>query len=113
MSSTYTNLKPGYETTTVFTDDLAPIEWIVNDMVVASSCKAGWNFYSKSYFVIAKQSPLSENDVQGILMKLPNLPLSYLVSLLTPLALIGLALRILLTPLYYTRRIQHAVLPCG
>ena len=29
-------------------------------------------------------------------------PLSYLVSLLTPLALIGLALRILLTPLYYT-----------
>ncbi len=34
-------------------------------------------------------------------MKLPNL-LSYLVSLLTPLALIGLALRVLLTPLYYT-----------
>ncbi len=34
-------------------------------------------------------------------MKL-SLPLSYLVSLLTPLALIGLALRILLTPLYYT-----------
>lgn len=31
-----------------------------------------------------------------------SLPLSYLVSLLTPLALIGLALRILLTPLYYT-----------
>ena len=34
-------------------------------------------------------------------MKLPII-LSYLVSLLTPLALIGLALRILLTPLYYT-----------
>ncbi|MBE0671469.1 MAG: TIGR01906 family membrane protein [Anaerolineales bacterium] len=36
-------------------------------------------------------------------MKL-NLPtfLSYFVSLLTPLALIGLALRILLTPIYYT-----------
>ncbi|MEN9563629.1 MAG: hypothetical protein RIR73_1873 [Chloroflexota bacterium] len=34
-------------------------------------------------------------------MKLPNL-LSYLVSLLTPLALIGLALRVLLTPVYYT-----------
>ncbi|MDP1714070.1 MAG: TIGR01906 family membrane protein [Anaerolineales bacterium] len=36
-------------------------------------------------------------------MKL-NLPtiLSYLVSLLTPLALIGLALRILLTPVYFT-----------
>lgn len=33
-------------------------------------------------------------------MKLPTL-LSYLVSLLTPLVLIGLALRILLTPLYY------------
>jgi integral membrane protein (TIGR01906 family) len=29
-------------------------------------------------------------------------PLSYLVSLLTPLALIGFALRILLTPLFYT-----------
>jgi integral membrane protein (TIGR01906 family) len=34
-------------------------------------------------------------------MKLPTL-LSYLISLLTPLALIGIALRILLTPLYYT-----------
>ncbi|MBI2331397.1 MAG: TIGR01906 family membrane protein [Chloroflexi bacterium] len=34
-------------------------------------------------------------------MKLPTL-LSYLVSLLTPLALIGLALRILLSPIYYT-----------
>jgi integral membrane protein (TIGR01906 family) len=33
--------------------------------------------------------------------KLPNF-LSYLVSLATPLALIGLALRILLTPAYYT-----------
>ncbi len=29
-------------------------------------------------------------------------PLSYLVSLLTPLALLGFALRVLLTPLYYT-----------
>jgi integral membrane protein (TIGR01906 family) len=34
-------------------------------------------------------------------MKLPTF-LSYLVSLLTPLALIGLALRVLLTPIYYT-----------
>lgn len=34
-------------------------------------------------------------------MKLPTL-LSYLVSLATPLALIGLALRIMLTPLYFT-----------
>ncbi|MCQ3954842.1 MAG: TIGR01906 family membrane protein, partial [Chloroflexi bacterium] len=29
-------------------------------------------------------------------------PLSYLVSLATPLALLGFALRVLLTPLYYT-----------
>jgi hypothetical protein len=34
MASTYANLKDGYTTTTVFTDDLAPIEWIVNDMTV-------------------------------------------------------------------------------
>ncbi len=34
MQTTFANLKPGYETTTVFTDDLAPIEWIVNDMVI-------------------------------------------------------------------------------
>ncbi len=32
--NTLVNLMPGYETTTVFTDDRAPIEWIVNDMVV-------------------------------------------------------------------------------
>jgi len=32
--NTLVNLMPGYETTTVFTDDKAPIEWIVNDMVV-------------------------------------------------------------------------------
>ena len=34
MAITYANMKPGYETTQVFTDDRAPIEWIVNDMVV-------------------------------------------------------------------------------
>lgn len=34
MAVTLANLKPGYETTSVFTDDRAPIEWIVNDMVV-------------------------------------------------------------------------------
>ncbi len=34
MQTTFANLKPGYETTQVFTDDRAPIEWIVNDMVV-------------------------------------------------------------------------------
>ena len=34
MQTVFANLKPGYSTTTVFTDDRAPIEWIVNDMVV-------------------------------------------------------------------------------
>ena len=34
MQTTFANLKPGYEMTTVFTDDHAPIEWIVNDMVI-------------------------------------------------------------------------------
>jgi spermidine synthase len=34
MQTTFANLKTGYETTTVFTDDHAPIEWIVNDMVI-------------------------------------------------------------------------------
>ncbi|MBI2331396.1 MAG: fused MFS/spermidine synthase, partial [Chloroflexi bacterium] len=44
MSSAYTNLKPGYETSTVFTDDLAPIEWIVNDMVVRFVLEGGLEF---------------------------------------------------------------------
>jgi hypothetical protein len=34
MQTTFANLKSGYEMTTVFTDDHAPIEWIVNDMVI-------------------------------------------------------------------------------
>jgi spermidine synthase len=34
MQVAFVNLKTGYETTTVFTDDHAPIEWIVNDMVI-------------------------------------------------------------------------------
>lgn len=34
MQTTFANLKAGYDTTEVFTDDRAPIEWIVNDMVV-------------------------------------------------------------------------------
>lgn len=34
MQVTFAQLKSGYEVTTVFTDDHAPIEWIVNDMVV-------------------------------------------------------------------------------
>jgi len=44
MASTYTNLKPGYTTTTVFTDDLAPIEWIVNNMVVSFVLKGGLQY---------------------------------------------------------------------
>ena len=34
MQTTFANLKTGFQTTTVFTDDRAPIEWIVNDMVI-------------------------------------------------------------------------------
>jgi spermidine synthase len=44
MASTYTNLLPGYTTTTVFTDDLAPIEWIVNNMVVSFVLEGGLEF---------------------------------------------------------------------
>ncbi|HNA90279.1 MAG TPA: fused MFS/spermidine synthase [Anaerolineales bacterium] len=41
MASTYSNLKPGYDTSIVFTDDRAPIEWIVNDMVVRFVLQGG------------------------------------------------------------------------
>ena len=34
MTSAYINMQPGYETTTVFTDDLAPIEWLTNNLVI-------------------------------------------------------------------------------
>ena len=34
MQVTFSRLQTGYETTSVFTDDHAPIEWIVNDMVI-------------------------------------------------------------------------------
>lgn len=34
MSSTIVNLQPGYETTQVFTDDIAPIEWLTNNLIV-------------------------------------------------------------------------------
>lgn len=44
MASTFANLQPGYETTTVFTDDLAPIEWIVNDMVFNFVLQGGLEF---------------------------------------------------------------------
>jgi spermidine synthase/uncharacterized membrane protein len=32
--SAYANLQPGYETTMVFTDDRAPIEWLTNNLVI-------------------------------------------------------------------------------
>ncbi|MBL8078502.1 MAG: fused MFS/spermidine synthase [Anaerolineales bacterium] len=44
MTTTYANLKPGYETSTVYTDDLAPIEWIVNNMVVSFVFQGGLEF---------------------------------------------------------------------
>jgi predicted membrane-bound spermidine synthase len=44
MASTYTNLQPGYTPTTVFTDDLAPIEWIVNNMVVSFVLEGGLEY---------------------------------------------------------------------
>lgn len=44
MASTYANYKDGYTTTTVFTDDLAPIEWIVNNMVVSFVLQGGLEF---------------------------------------------------------------------
>jgi predicted membrane-bound spermidine synthase len=44
MASTYANFKDGYTTTSVFTDDLAPIEWIVNDMVVSFVLQGGLEF---------------------------------------------------------------------
>ncbi len=34
MQTAWEYQQPGYETTTVFTDDLAPIEWITNDMIL-------------------------------------------------------------------------------
>lgn len=44
MSVTYAQLKTDYETTTVFTDDHAPIEWIVNDMVVRFILEGGTEY---------------------------------------------------------------------
>jgi len=37
MRTTAANLQPGYETTQVFTDDRAPIEWIINNMLIHSA----------------------------------------------------------------------------
>jgi hypothetical protein len=44
MQVTFGNLEPGYETTTVFTDDLAPIEWIVNEMVLRFILEGGTQY---------------------------------------------------------------------
>lgn len=34
ISSTIVNMQPGYQTTQVFTDDKAPIEWLTNNLIV-------------------------------------------------------------------------------
>ena len=44
MQVTFAHLKADYEPTTVFTDDHAPIEWIVNDMVVRFVLEGGTKF---------------------------------------------------------------------
>jgi len=41
MTTTFANLKPNYQTTMVFTDDRAPIEWIVNNMVIRFTLQGG------------------------------------------------------------------------
>ena len=41
MQTTFANMKTGYDTTQVFTDDRAPIEWIVDDMVVRFTLSGG------------------------------------------------------------------------
>jgi spermidine synthase len=44
MQVTFANLKTGYEPTQVFTDDHAPIEWIVNDMVIRFILEGGTEY---------------------------------------------------------------------
>jgi predicted membrane-bound spermidine synthase len=44
MQVTFANLESGYETTQVFTDDRAPIEWIVNDMVMRFILEGGTQY---------------------------------------------------------------------
>jgi predicted membrane-bound spermidine synthase len=44
MQVTFANLKTDYETSTVFTDDRAPIEWIVNDMVIRFILEGGTEY---------------------------------------------------------------------
>ena len=44
MQVTFSKLQAGYEPTTVFTDDHAPIEWIVNDMVLRFILEGGTQY---------------------------------------------------------------------
>ncbi len=44
MQTTFSNMKSGYEKTTVFTDDHAPIEWIVNNMVIRFILEGGTQY---------------------------------------------------------------------
>ncbi len=44
MQVTFSNLKTGFEPSTVFTDDHAPIEWIVNDMVLRFVLEGGTKY---------------------------------------------------------------------
>ena len=44
MQVTFSNLETGFEPTTVFTDDHAPIEWIVNDMVIRFILEGGTQY---------------------------------------------------------------------
>ena len=44
MQVTFANLKTGYDTTQVFTDDHAPIEWIVNNMVIRFILEGGTEY---------------------------------------------------------------------
>jgi spermidine synthase len=44
MNVTFAGLKTGFEPTTVFTDDHAPIEWIVNDMVIRFILEGGTEY---------------------------------------------------------------------
>ena len=44
MQTTFSSLRTEHETTTVFTDDHAPIEWIVNDMVMRFILEGGTEY---------------------------------------------------------------------
>lgn len=44
MQVTFANLETGFDPTTVFTDDHAPIEWIVNDMVIRFILEGGTQY---------------------------------------------------------------------